>query len=135
MALNKTIPTSEYSFRSRSESYSLPAGTIILIRPEPLFTSPESLFTSIGIRMVGDLAGLAQSYEKGDNLDVVGTLQQRQFTPKDGSQRTVYEVVVQYAYVIAKNRPTATTDEAGSGSPGPSSIGEKEDEVDAWAIL
>lgn len=83
----------------------------------------------------GDLAGLAQSYEKGDNLDIVGTLQQRQFTPKDGSQRTVYEVVVQYAHVIAKNRPTATADEAGSGSPGPSSTGGKEEEVDAWAIL
>src|ERR1700758_4324687 len=47
----------------------------------------------------GELADVAQSYEKGDNIDVVGTLQQRQFTPKDGSTRTVYEVVVQHAHV------------------------------------
>jgi hypothetical protein len=39
-----------YSDRDR-KSYSLHAGTIIHIRPEPLFTSSESLFTSIGIRI------------------------------------------------------------------------------------
>src|SRR5436305_13615092 len=62
----------------------------------------------------GDLAGLAHSYEKGDNIDVVCTLRQRQFTPKDGSQRTVYEVVVQYAHVIAKRRPIASANEEGN---------------------
>jgi single-stranded DNA-binding protein len=29
----------------------------------------------------------------GDNIFVEGTLQTRKFTPRDGSQRTVYEVV------------------------------------------
>src|SRR5262249_24533708 len=42
----------------------------------------------------GDLAEIAALYEKGDNIFVEGTLQLRQFTPKDGSQRTVYEIIV-----------------------------------------
>src|SRR5215468_9163104 len=36
----------------------------------------------------GELADIASAYEKGDNLYVEGTLQTRQFTPKDGIQRT-----------------------------------------------
>lgn len=50
----------------------------------------------------GDLADVAVAYDKGDNLLVEGSLQTRQFTPKDGSQRTVYEVIVRTVYQIAK---------------------------------
>ena len=82
----------------------------------------------------GELAAVAQSYEKGDNINVVGTLQQRQFTPKDGSTRTVYEVVVQHAHVVAKNRRPATTTEADS-IPAADEAPEPKEEVDAWAIL
>lgn len=82
----------------------------------------------------GELANVAQAYEKGDNIDVVGTLQQRQFTPKDGSQRTVYEVVVQQAHVIAKNRRPAIVAEAENTQESGNSAEPKE-EVDAWAIL
>jgi single-strand DNA-binding protein len=78
----------------------------------------------------GDLAKVAQSYEKGDNLDVVGTLQQRTFTPKGGSQRTVYELVVQHAHIVAKHRRPSADEEADSQEH----TGEKE-EVDAWAVL
>lgn len=69
---------------------------------------------------------MAQSYEKGDNLDVVGALQQRTFTPKDGSQRTLYEVVVQHAHVIARNRRVTAEEEADP---------QGKEEVDAWAVL
>jgi single-strand DNA-binding protein len=82
----------------------------------------------------GELAGIAQSYEKGDNIDVVGTLQWRQYTPKDGSTRTVYEVVVQHVHVIAKNRRLAATTEADPTSAADESPDRKE-EVDAWAVL
>ncbi|MCC7002658.1 MAG: single-stranded DNA-binding protein, partial [Gemmatimonadaceae bacterium] len=41
----------------------------------------------------GDLAEIALTFEKGENIHVDGTLQTRRFTPKDGSPRTVYEVV------------------------------------------
>ena len=88
-----------------------------------------------GLAFYGELAGVAQSYEKGDNIDVVGTVQQRQFTPKDGSQRTVYEIVVQHAHAIAKSRrPAAGQDEIASPSE-TSTASEDKEEVDAWAIL
>ncbi len=63
-----------------------------------------------GLAFYGELASVSQSYEKGDNLDVVGTVQQRTFTPKDGSQRTIYEVVVQHAHIVAKH-PRATAEQ------------------------
>lgn len=52
----------------------------------------------------GDLADIAATYDKGENIFVEGSLQMRQFTPKDNSQRTVYEVIARTAYVIAKSR-------------------------------
>lgn len=48
-----------------------------------------------------ELAELALSFEKGDNVFAEGSLQQRQFTPADGSKRTVYEVVVKRCHMIA----------------------------------
>lgn len=88
-----------------------------------------------GLAFYGELSSVAQSYEKGDNIDVVGTVQQRQFTPKDGSQRTVYEIVVQHAHVIAKNRrPAAAQEEIAPPSP-TNTASEHKEEVDAWAIL
>src|SRR5436190_9978396 len=42
----------------------------------------------------GAVANIAMTYEKGDNINVIGSIQQRQYTPKDGSKRTVHEVVV-----------------------------------------
>ncbi len=52
----------------------------------------------------GDLADIAVTYEKGENVFVEGTLQTRKFTPKDGSARTIYEIVARSVYLIAKPR-------------------------------
>ena len=52
----------------------------------------------------GDLAEIALTFEKGENIHVDGTLQTRRFTPKDGSPRTVYEVVARTVFLIAKPR-------------------------------
>lgn len=52
----------------------------------------------------GDLAEIALTYEKGENVYVEGTLQTRKFTPKDGSARTVYEVIARSVYLIARPR-------------------------------
>jgi len=53
----------------------------------------------------GDLSRIAGSFEKGDNLFVEGTIEQRQFTPKgDGVQRIVHEVVVRSCHLIAVSR-------------------------------
>ena len=54
----------------------------------------------------GDLADIAVTYEKGDNIFIEGTLQTRKFTPKDGSPRTVYEIIARSVYLIAKPRTT-----------------------------
>jgi single-strand DNA-binding protein len=54
----------------------------------------------------GDLADIAITYEKGENVLVEGTLQTRKFTPKDGSARTIYEIIARSVYLIAKPRTT-----------------------------
>jgi single-strand DNA-binding protein len=46
------------------------------------------------------LAERAMAYKKGINLFVEGSIQQRKFTPKDGSERTVHEVIVQSCHVV-----------------------------------
>ena len=57
----------------------------------------------------GDLSRVATTFEKGDNIFVEGTIEQRQFTPKgDGVQRTVHEVVVRSCHLIAPLRGTTT---------------------------
>ncbi len=51
-----------------------------------------------------EMADLAVSFEQGDNLFAEGSIQQRQFTPSDGSKRTVSEIVVRNCHVIAPSR-------------------------------
>jgi single-stranded DNA-binding protein len=79
------------------------------------------------------LADVALTYEQGENLFLEGTLQQRKFTPKDGSTRTVWEVVVRSCHLIESARierpmatraasvtdqvPAATTDDEGGPHP------------------
>lgn len=71
--------------------------------------------------LYGGLADVAETFEKGENVRVVGTLLSRQFTPKDGSKpRTVWEVVAREAYVIAPRRgPRRSTAEAADDVPVP----------------
>ena len=65
----------------------------------------------------GDLSRVAMTFEKGDNIFVEGTIEQRQFTPKgDGGQRTVHEVVVRTCHLIAAPRG-ATTKGAAASAP------------------
>lgn len=49
----------------------------------------------------GELADVALSYEKDDNIYVEGSLQQRKFTPAGGVTRTVYEVHARTCHEIA----------------------------------
>lgn len=58
-----------------------------------------------------DLADLAASFEEGDNLFAEGSLQQRQFTPADGSKRTVSEIVVKSCHLIARPRKEGNNDQ------------------------
>jgi single-strand DNA-binding protein len=65
----------------------------------------------------GDLSRVAMTFDKGDNIFVEGTIEQRQFTPNgDRSRRTVHEVVVRSCHLIAPPRAGAAND-AVSGAP------------------
>ncbi len=49
----------------------------------------------------GELADIALSYDKDDNIYIEGSLQQRKFTPADGVTRTVHEVHARSCHQIA----------------------------------
>jgi single-strand DNA-binding protein len=76
-----------------------------------------------GLVFYDELADVAATYEKGDNLFVEGTVEQRKFTPKDGIERTVHEVIVRSCHLIAaprshQSKPTDTKpSQAGEAGP------------------
>src|SRR3954447_5737076 len=49
----------------------------------------------------GELADIALSFDKDDNIYIEGSLQQRKFTPADGVTRTIYEVHARSSHQIA----------------------------------
>src|SRR5215510_11956350 len=51
-----------------------------------------------------EVADVAVTYEQGENIHVVGTIQQRKYTPADGSPRTVHEIHVRSCHLIAAPR-------------------------------
>ena len=57
----------------------------------------------------GDLANLAAALNKGDHLFVEGSMEQRQFTPADGTKRTIWELIVHSFHLIGDPRPKAAT--------------------------
>ena len=64
----------------------------------------------------GDLSRVAMTFDKGDNIFVEGTIEQRQFTPKgDGVQRIVHEVVVRNCHLIAPPRGTTAKGTVAAG--------------------
>jgi len=85
-----------------------------------------------------DLADIAVTYEKGENIFIEGTLQTRKFTPKDGSPRTVYEIIARSVYLIAKPRTTkeAPADNApqrqGAASAPVTGVEEVEADASVW---
>jgi len=85
----------------------------------------------------GDLADIVALYEKGDNIFVEGTLQTRQFTPKDGSTRTVHEIVARSAHQISKPKaskeaPADKDPQAQNSSIEPGVPAEVEADVEVW---
>jgi single-strand DNA-binding protein len=85
----------------------------------------------------GDLSEIALGFDKGDNVFVEGTLQTRKFTPRDGSQRTVYEVVARTAHLIVRrNGKEAASDNAPDAKeqvvPGHEEQVEDADDSEIW---
>ena len=64
----------------------------------------------------GDLSAVALTFDKGDNVFVEGSIEQRQFTPKDGVQRTVQEIIVRACHIVAPPRGTAARQVAANGN-------------------
>jgi single-strand DNA-binding protein len=82
----------------------------------------------------GDLANLAASFDKGDNLFVEGAIEQREFTPKDGSTRTIHEVVVRYCHVIAPTKQVAAASGSTAGSNSAETAPVEADHDDDWPV-
>jgi single-strand DNA-binding protein len=73
----------------------------------------------------GELASVAETYNKGDNIEVEGSVQQRKFTPADGSPRTVHEIIVRACHLIA---PPRKSDAAAQSED----VVEREEALDEW---
>lgn len=82
----------------------------------------------------GDLSNVAASFDKGDNLFVEGTVEQREFTPKDGSTRTINEVVVRHCHVIAPVKQAAATASANAPNPSAATNRGEADHDDDWPV-
>jgi single-strand DNA-binding protein len=83
-----------------------------------------------------DLSKIAATFEKGDNIFVEGTIEQREFTPKDGAKRVVNEIVVRHCHVIAQGRAAAgstSADIATVEPPPPESEGASQHDDD-WPV-
>jgi single-strand DNA-binding protein len=85
----------------------------------------------------GELSEIALGFDKGDNVFVEGTLQTRKFTPRDGSQRTVYEVVARSAHQIVRRsgkEPASDNapDRKEQAVPGPQEHEEHSSDGEIW---
>jgi single-strand DNA-binding protein len=57
----------------------------------------------------GDLANPAAALNKGDHLFVEGSMEQRQFTPADGSKRMIWELIVHSFHLIGGPKSKTST--------------------------
>lgn len=64
----------------------------------------------------GDLSKVALTFEKGENIFIEGTIEQREFTPKDGAKRVVNEIIVKHCHLIAPARGGAASAAAASSA-------------------
>jgi single stranded DNA-binding protein len=131
---------------AKPESRTLPSGTPVAnARLGQSYTYDSKDGTQkhtnwFGLAFYGDLATSAVGFEKGDKLNIIGALEQRQFTPKDKSTRTIYEVVVRECRLVAHSRTVAELapeDVPGDASPNNAPVKPMPagDEKDAWAVL
>ena len=80
------------------------------------------------------LADQALTYDKGTNLFVEGSVQQRKFTPKDGAERTVHEVIVQSCHIIGTSAPAAVASDNGAAIAVSNGDLSHDEAVDNWPI-
>lgn len=120
---------------SKPEPRSLPSGTRVAnVRLGQTYLYETKAGTQkrtnwFSLSFYGELAGTAIQFEKGDKINVIGTIEQREFTPSDGSTRKIYEVIVKQCRLVERPRPD-------SSERGPAAVSESSQaEVDAWSVL
>ena len=97
---------------SRPEIRYLPSGTPVAnVRLGESYSfkdsegKPQKHTNWHSLSFYGELSSIAATYEKGDNLFVEGSVEQRQFAPKsDGVKRTVHEIIVRSCHLISQSR-------------------------------
>jgi single-strand DNA-binding protein len=86
----------------------------------------------------GDLSKVALTFDKGENIFVEGTIEQREFTPKDGAKRVVNEIIVRHCHVIGPARGVVASAAApGEAAPNSESIPDLEGAAshdDDWPV-
>jgi single-strand DNA-binding protein len=84
----------------------------------------------------GDLSKVALTFEKGENVFVEGTIEQREFTPKDGAKRVVNEIIVRHCHLIAPARGVVASAAAGAATSNFETIPELESgsHDDDWPV-
>ena len=65
----------------------------------------------------GEIADIALSFEKDDNIHIEGSIQQRKFTLADGVSRTIYEVHAKSCHRIASMRSEPIVSDKESEAP------------------
>jgi single-strand DNA-binding protein len=124
---------------AKPEARFLPSGTKVAnarLGETYRYTGPDKQVHSQtnwhNLAFYAELADIAIGYDKGDNLFVEGTMQQRKFTPKDGVTRTVSEVVVKSCHrIAAQERDAGTTSANGTAViPEP----EPQNDGDIWPV-
>ena len=132
---------------AKPESRALPSGTPVAnARLGQSYTFDSKAGTQkhtnwFSLAFYGELAAIALGFEKGDKVNIIGTLEQRQFTPKDKSTRTIYEVVVKQCRLAGRHRTVAEAEPAEApgnvplSNDAPLNSMPAREETDAWAIL
>lgn len=77
------------------------------------------------------IADVALTYEQGENIFVEGSVQQRKFTPSDGSTRTVHEIHVRSCHLIA---PARLEQIPGGGDHAAATYEERTTDDDEWPV-
>lgn len=121
---------------SKPKSRSLPSGTPVAnVRLGQTYLYETKAGTQkhtnwFSLAFYGELVRPALGFEKGDKINIVGTIEQREFMPMDGSTRKVYEVIVKQCRLLERPRPAVSEHPSAVAAPESS-----KEEIDAWSVL
>src|SRR5215475_14229390 len=95
---------------------------------------PQSHTNWHSLVFYNEVADVAITYEQGENIYIVGTIQQRKYMPMDGSARTVHEIHVRSCHLIAATRLRREERVADSVPIADESISGAHQDDDGWPV-